>query len=97
MSPLVILDNKVRFIIEIIEGKLRVQNRKKVDILADLRAKGYKSFPKNEKADATATETANEEDDVENDTDHGYDYLLSMSIWSLSVEKVKDFSNLRNV
>ena len=74
---------------EIIDGKLRVQNRKKADILQDLRDKGYKSFPKNEKkVEAIMNEDADNEEAETSDADHGYDYLLSMSIWSLSVEKV---------
>ena len=79
------LDNKVRFITEIVDGKLKIQNRKKADILSDLRARGFKSFPKNEKS---AEEDGDDADQDANDADHGYDYLLTMSLWSLSIEKV---------
>ncbi|ORX81622.1 type II DNA topoisomerase [Basidiobolus meristosporus CBS 931.73] len=77
------IDNRVRFILEIIEGKLVVQNRKKNDILKDLKTRGYAPFFKNaEKAANT------EEEDGEPEKDHGFDYLLSMPIWNLTTEKV---------
>lgn len=85
------LNNKVRFITEIISGKFVVQNRKKADILKDLAARGYKPFSKNGKDNSS-----NEEDGSENDEEAGevvksndYDYLLSMQLWSLTSEKVE--------
>ncbi|RKP23009.1 DNA topoisomerase II, partial [Syncephalis pseudoplumigaleata] len=68
------LDNRVRFILEIIQGSLVVQNRKRKTILEELRKRGYAAFPK---------QGAN------GGKDHGYDYLLSMPIWSLTEEKVE--------
>ena len=72
--------------LEIIEGKLVVQNRKKVDLIQDLKKRGYHAIHKAGTVDA--------EDGDENDTqnssgnNHGYDYLMSMPIWSLTMEKV---------
>ncbi|KAI9145964.1 DNA topoisomerase [Paraphysoderma sedebokerense] len=79
------LENKVRFITAIIEGKLKVQNRKKVDIIADLKAKDYEPFSKKKSG---MSETEQEEDDNA-ETSGGYDYLLSMQIWNLTWEKVE--------
>ncbi|KAK9767393.1 DNA topoisomerase 2 [Basidiobolus ranarum] len=79
------LDNRVRFVLEIIEGTLIVQNRKKVDLLKDLKSHGYAPFFKNaekEDEDADADEEVDEKD-------HGFDYLLSMPIWNLTMEKVE--------
>ncbi|TPX44377.1 hypothetical protein SeLEV6574_g04534 [Synchytrium endobioticum] len=77
------LDNRVRFVKEIISGLLVVQNRKKADIVADLRARKYDPvFKKKDEADGQ-----DDQHDV-NDNDHGYDYLLSMPIYSLTVEKI---------
>jgi hypothetical protein len=39
------LSNKQRFILEVIAGSLRVSNRKKADIEADLTAGGYDKLP----------------------------------------------------
>ncbi|KAK9061834.1 hypothetical protein SSX86_019018 [Deinandra increscens subsp. villosa] len=40
------LENKVRFIKEVVEGTLVVSNRKKADLCAELKAKGYTPLPK---------------------------------------------------
>lgn len=80
----------------IVERKLSVSNRKKVDIVADLRKLEFTPFPK-----ATKTKTANadeaeedeeeeeEEDDNPNAAVTDYDYLLGMPIYSLTREKIE--------
>ncbi|KAJ3252865.1 DNA topoisomerase 2 [Boothiomyces macroporosus] len=74
-------ENRVRFVLEIIDGKLIVQNRKKAELLAELKAKKY---------DPIFRKGANApEDDEDNTSSHGYDYLLSMPIWNLTMEKVQ--------
>ena len=91
-----ILSNKVRFILEVIEETLQVKKRKKSDILKELKKKGYKPFPK-EKKIVAAGDVANEQDEEEEEeTDkdvekltNEYNYLLSMPLWSLTLEKVK--------
>lgn len=72
------LENKVRFVIEIIEGTLVVSNRKKVDLFADLKKRGYTPFYKGK-----AQDTVEEDDDDSGGPDSGFDYLFSMSIWYL--------------
>lgn len=78
------LDNKVRFVEAVIRGSMIVSNRKKDELLAQLRKEGYKAFPK--VAKVVATEEAEEADDAAAAGD--YDYLLSMPIWNLTMEKV---------
>jgi DNA topoisomerase-2 len=39
------LDNKVRFILAVVEKDIIISNRKKADILKELREKGYDAFP----------------------------------------------------
>ena len=80
------LENKTRFIKAIISGDLRVQNRKRCDIISDLRRFNYDPFPKTPKSDKD--EHSEAEDSVPDGTD--YDYLLSMQIYSLTVEKVAE-------
>lgn len=89
------LDNRVRFIMEIIEGKLVVQNRKKIEIINDLSRRGYATF-EGEKSTSTGGEGERPADsEREEDTPSatkistGYDYLLSMPIYSLTREKVE--------
>lgn len=85
------LDNRVRFISMIIEGKLVVQNRKKKDILIDLKANGFRPFSPKKNANMGDNDEENEEDieDAKENSQRGYDYLLSMPIWSLTIEKVE--------
>ncbi|KAI8620983.1 DNA topoisomerase [Chytriomyces sp. MP71] len=106
------LDNKVRFIQEIISGKLVVQNRKKADILKELVKRDYFRVPKGKVA-KNSSDTAGGDGDVEgdeeelNEDDSGrdpsipkagdYDYLLSMPIWSLTFEKVEQLSKERGL
>ncbi|KAJ3202300.1 DNA topoisomerase 2, partial [Dinochytrium kinnereticum] len=89
------LDNKARFIMAIINGKLNVQNRKKADIVKDLRAKDYKPIPKTKEKKEGGAEEEAEEGDEENvgkkvgESLQDFDYLLGMPIWSLTIEKVE--------
>lgn len=84
------LSNKVRFVTEIIKGELVVQNKKKDVILQELRQRKYVPiYKKAEKFDAGAGDNEEEGDEASNGKDHGYDYLLSMPIWNLTMEKVR--------
>jgi DNA topoisomerase-2 len=99
------LDNKVRFIVAVCEGKLKVSNRKKDDLLQDLRAMGYKAFVDKKGKKGPADDEAKDDDEAEaeaegvdsnNNLDKGYDYLLSMKIWSLTMERVQALTAQRN-
>lgn len=59
---------------------------------------GYKSFIDAKKAKKDDEDAADEDDDmVSNDSlDKGYDYLLSMKIWSLTMEKVNELVQQRD-
>jgi len=80
-----LLDAKVRFVLMVIRGELIVSNRKKADLLVDLRAKGFKAyheiFSKEPAAAAASTEGA--------EKTGAFDYLLGMAIWSLTMERVE--------
>ncbi|OSX67990.1 hypothetical protein POSPLADRAFT_1072653 [Postia placenta MAD-698-R-SB12] len=96
------LTNQARFVQMIVDKELVVSNRKKADIVAELRKKDFRPFPKPSKA-KEAGETAEvvevEDDDEEEEgvasgrTAGGalgdYDYLLGMAIWSLTKEKIE--------
>jgi len=77
----------------IISKELVVSNRKKADIVEELRQKKFRPFPKAAKAKAAGeTENAEEDDEAEeaaSGTSTDYDYLLGMAIWCLTKEKVR--------
>jgi len=79
----------------IVDKQLHVSNRKKVDIVADLRKHKFRAFPKNQSSKAVAGETAEddegegeEEDNKNGESMADFDYLLGMPIWSLTKEKI---------
>ncbi|KAF8398402.1 hypothetical protein HHK36_017329 [Tetracentron sinense] len=93
------LDNKVRFILGVVKGEIIVSNRKRADLFLELQLKGFTPFPKKTKsADvvvAGATEDAeeNEENSEVVSTKvraSDYEYLLSMAIGTLTLEKVQE-------
>jgi DNA topoisomerase II len=78
----------------IVGKELVVSNRKKADIMEELRQKKFRPFPKVAKAKAAGeTEDAEEDANDEGATTGGastdYDYLLGMAIWSLTKERVR--------
>lgn len=86
------LTNQARFIQMIVTKELVVSGRKKVDIVAELRRRDFRPFPKIAKAKAAGeTEEVLEGDEEEEDvTDsNDYDYLLNMAISSLTKERVR--------
>ena len=62
-----ILDNKVRFILAVINGEMVINNRPKKELMSDLRSQGYPAHSSNKKKD---------DDDI--DLGSALDYLLSM-------------------
>ncbi len=90
-----VLDNKCRFIKEVIAGTLKISNRKKVDIVEDLKKRGYAPMIKESKKKAAGDiqsveqEAQQEVDDEEAKTGiTAYDYLLNMPLMSLTLERV---------
>lgn len=67
----------------IIDGKLVVSKKKKLDLVSELKAKGFKPIAKvTEAAKLGELEPVVEDDEVEADIDTGsnyYDYLLGVS------------------
>lgn len=90
------LSNQARFVQMIISKQLVVNNRKRAELVEELREKGFRPFPKQGKAKvaAEADDDDLEEDDGGADTD--YDYLLSMAIWNLTKERVDKLLSQRD-
>ena len=76
------LSNKARFVEEVCSVDLVVSNRKKIELLEDLKSRGYDLF------DKTKTDNDNGDSDDDNedlssyaDLSRGYEYLLGMKLW----------------
>ena len=81
---------KVRFILAVVEGALVVSNRKKQELLQELAREGYELFgPQSSANGAPEGEEGGAGGEDATDLGKGYDYLLSMKIWSLTLEKVR--------
>jgi DNA topoisomerase II len=98
------LDNKVQFILGVVEGEIMVSNRKRADLLFELKRKGFIPFTKKTKgmvAGSPGTEEDNE--DMSPEAVAGgvirasdYEYLLSMPIGALTLEKVQQLCTERD-
>lgn len=90
------LNNQARFVKMIVDKKLVVSNRKKADIVKELRELQFTPFPKTSKQkeeEATAViENQVDEDELAviagQPSNSDFDYLLGMAIWNLTKEKV---------
>eukprot|EP00746_Dinoflagellata_sp_MGD_P082151 gnl/MRDRNA2_/MRDRNA2_32622_c0_seq1.p1 gnl/MRDRNA2_/MRDRNA2_32622_c0~~gnl/MRDRNA2_/MRDRNA2_32622_c0_seq1.p1 ORF type:complete len:780 (-),score=187.44 gnl/MRDRNA2_/MRDRNA2_32622_c0_seq1:59-2353(-) len=103
-----ILNNKVRFILMVVQGELELRKRKKKDLLAELREKRFKTLdeimktgdtmrdPEDELPEEENTEEQNEDplEPAAQEKKSGYDYLLSMPLWSLTLERVEELKKL---
>ena len=96
------LDNKVRFILAVVHGELVISNRKKTELLQELKRAGYKMFAVTKKpleagAEGSGADTDDEgADAASSELDKGYDYLLSMRISSLTLERVQSLTAERD-
>ncbi|KAK1259798.1 DNA topoisomerase 2 [Acorus gramineus] len=100
------LDNKVRFILGVVRGEIIVSNRKRAELFLELHQKGFTPFPKKSKSIDTAVAGATVEvsggNEEETEVVKGgvkasdYEYLLSMSIGTLTLEKVQELCAEKN-
>jgi DNA topoisomerase-2 len=78
--------NQARFVQMIIDGKLIISKKKKPTLIAELKEKGFKAFPKVADAvKAGETEPAMEDEEASQDAEvdiasNAYDYLLGVSL-----------------
>lgn len=97
------LENRVRFILGVVNGEIIVSNRKRVDLFHELQAKGFTPFPKKNKS--VESEVAGASDET-NETEEGpevkgerigdYEYLLGLAIGNLTIEKVQELCHERD-
>lgn len=89
------IENKVKFILGVVKGEIIVNNRKRADLLLELKEKGFTPFPKKKAVEAVVADTSDDAEDSEEELNRGvragdYDYLLSMAIGTLTLEKVQE-------
>lgn len=95
------LDNKVRFILGVVKGEIIVSNRKRAELFIELRDKGFTPFPKKTKGvDAAVAGATDDAEETEENSElvsetkgvraSDYEYLLSMAIGTLTLEKVQE-------
>lgn len=94
------LENKVKFILGVVSGEIIVNNRKKGDLVEELKQRGFTPFPKKSKpVEAAVAGAIDGTEDAEESSDapapsstfipgSEYDYLLSLAIAALTLEKV---------
>ncbi|GAA5856986.1 hypothetical protein JCM8547_008496 [Rhodosporidiobolus lusitaniae] len=90
------LSNQARFIVMVNKGEIKLSNRKKAVIVADLRKHEFRPFPKVAKAHVAGDVDEAGEKDLEDEevaeaeagADSDFDYLLNMQISSLTAERV---------
>ena len=85
------LDNKARFVQMVIDGSIKITKRKRKELLQELASKGFDQFQKKHK-----TEVDENDEILDDDLAKGYDYLLSMALWSLTAEKVEQLLSQRD-
>lgn len=93
-----LISNKVKFILEVIEGTLVVGNVKRKVLLSELKRKGYATKTQLDKIFAemslyNSTEDVTEKEEVDNEAEASnkdYEYLLGMPLWCLTYEKVEE-------
>jgi DNA topoisomerase-2 len=89
------LDNIARFILEKIDGIIKVENLKKAEICKMLREKNYDPDPVLKWKESITKDSVLEESDQTNENEDEsqsnknkeFDYLLGMPIWNLTTEK----------
>jgi DNA topoisomerase-2 len=94
-SELKRLANKTRFILAVVEGSLVVNRKKKAELVEELEMMMYDKLPKTKtSASAAAAIVQTDENDIaadeSDDANASYDYLLSMPLWNLTLEKVEE-------
>ncbi|RLN08265.1 DNA topoisomerase 2 isoform X2 [Panicum miliaceum] len=92
------LENKVRFIRCVVDNEIVVNNRKRADLFLELREKNFDPFPKKKKnAEPAAVGATEEEEENDEPAANGidpsdYEYLISMAIGTLTLEKILELN-----
>jgi len=98
MEELKKLTNQMKFILAVVNGELKIMKRPRKDICRDMLKMGFdRIYPKLKKTD-NAKEEAKEkfvQEAGQDSLSQGYNYLLKMPIYSLTLEKVEEIKTKR--
>ncbi|GMH81405.1 hypothetical protein TrST_g1955 [Triparma strigata] len=85
-----ILANKAKFVTAVCDGDLKISNRKRSELLAQLVKMGFETFEKDtkKKEDGDDEESDDEEETSDAELAKGFEYLMGMKLWTLTREKV---------
>lgn len=83
-----VLENKARFVKEVIENTLNIMNVKEEIIIDTLRSRGYDRNNLNEDQDNN-----NNDEQQENNNNNGYEYLLRLQVRTFTENKVKQLND----
>eukprot|EP00397_Hematodinium_sp_SG-2012_P002474 GEMP01002481.1.p1 GENE.GEMP01002481.1~~GEMP01002481.1.p1 ORF type:complete len:1035 (+),score=209.67 GEMP01002481.1:227-3106(+) len=103
-----ILDEKVRFILLVINEQLELRKRKKADLIKDLQNLNFKPWSEIQKGNLSTLRTGSAEKSPDEGEEQGedenaevkkeskgdYDYLVGMPMWNLTWEKVEEMKKL---
>ena len=96
-AELLRISNKVRFILAVVSGDIKLSNRRRADIEAELEAKNFDRLPSTKKAALVAAAAVDQESEGEDtgvlEAEKTYEYLLSMPLSSLTLEKVESLQS----
>uniref|UniRef100_H3A5L4 DNA topoisomerase 2 n=1 Tax=Latimeria chalumnae TaxID=7897 RepID=H3A5L4_LATCH len=90
------LNNQARFILEKIQGTITIENKSKRDLIHMLVQRGFESDPIKSWKEAQEKAAEDEDQDDDSSSDSGstsgpdFNYILNMSLWSLTKEKVEE-------
>eukprot|EP00451_Oxyrrhis_marina_P028882 CAMPEP_0204363316 /NCGR_PEP_ID=MMETSP0469-20131031/40281_1 /ASSEMBLY_ACC=CAM_ASM_000384 /TAXON_ID=2969 /ORGANISM="Oxyrrhis marina" /LENGTH=1309 /DNA_ID=CAMNT_0051352055 /DNA_START=28 /DNA_END=3957 /DNA_ORIENTATION=- len=90
-----IMDQRVRFILMVVNDELKISRKKRNDLIRELKSKGFKTMGeilKKMSLDEDEAEAEPEDPNAEakKEPKSGFDYLLGMPLWNLTMEKVED-------
>ena len=94
-KDLMLIDNKTRFILSVVEGTIQINNKSKKEIIQQLIKL---KFDKNQ-ADTTTTTNIEEIDVVNNDKNdqyEGFGYLVKLPIYTLTLEEIEKLRKKQN-
>ncbi|XP_075742142.1 uncharacterized protein LOC142795288 [Rhipicephalus microplus] len=100
------LENQARFILEKIDNLIKIENRRRKEMILTLRERGYDPDPiaewkkqQTQQEDKQDSQDDEEDEDKDEDKDGGsasYNYLLGMPLWSLTRERKEDLLSKRD-
>eukprot|EP00871_Galdieria_phlegrea_P000812 jgi/Galph1/1731/GphlegSOOS_G426.1 len=86
------LENRVRFILAVIGGQIKVANANRKELISTLAKHGFKKIYK----ENVEIDIEEDENTVNTESGSGYDYLLSMPLWSLTKERITKLTEERD-